>query len=131
MRDKWLSGLQKYERIYSWGYSWRNRAVTDTLFIVHFVDFDLGIVMLFEKDGQQINAVVNFERGSSGTCYTILRLCLDYWINQSGSIARVWKTHFIIFSFRTRDLFPEWIFWRQFAIHFPEYHNIMGTKYKH
>ena len=43
-------------------------------------------------------------------CYTILRLCLYYWIIRSGSIARAWNTHFIIFSFRTRDSFPEGIF---------------------
>ena len=29
---------------------------------------------------------------------------------QSPSIARVWNTHFIIFSFRERDSFPEGIF---------------------
>ena len=50
---------------------------------------------------------------------------------QPRSFARVWNTHFIIFSFPARDSFPEEIFWSQLSIHSPEYHNIMSTKCKH
>ena len=68
---------------------------------------------------------------------SIIRLCRinifpePFSIIQSRSFARAWNTHFIIFSFRARDSFPEGIFWRQLAIHSPEYHNIMGTKCEH
>ena len=50
---------------------------------------------------------------------------------QSRSFARVWNTHFIIFSFHAQDSFPERIFWSQLVINFPEYDNIMGTKCEH
>ena len=49
---------------------------------------------------------------------------------QLRSFTRVWNNHFIILSFRVRDSFPEETFWRQLAIHSPEYHNIMRTKCK-
>ena len=39
-----------------------------------------------------------------------------------------WIIHFIIFSSRAQDSFPEEIFWSQLAIYFPEYFNIMSTK---
>ena len=39
---------------------------------------------------------------------------------QLRSFAIVWNTHFIIFSFRSRDSFPEVIFWRQLAIISPD-----------
>ena len=68
------------------------------------------------KDGAY---VINLDgRKSKGA------LCISFF-------TRVCYTHFIIFSFRAGDLFPEEIFWRQLAIQSPEYHSIMGTKCEH
>ena len=61
----------------------------------------------------------------------VITVATLFLIIQSRSFAIVWNTHFIIFSFRTRDSFPGGIFWRQLAIHSPEYHNIMDTKCEH
>ena len=52
-------------------------------------------------------------------------------IIQSRSFAIVWNTHFVIFSFYIQDSFQEGMFWRQPAIHSPNYSNIMGTKCEH
>ena len=62
---------------------------------------------------------------------TYYQICKKRLVIQSRSIARVWNTYFIIFSFHAWGSFPEGIFWRQLAIHSPEYHNIMGTKCEH
>ena len=55
----------------------------------------------------------------------VITVATLFLIIQSRSFAIVWNTHFIIFSFRARDSFPGGIFWRQLAIHSPEYQNSM------
>ena len=99
------------------------RQITDELFVFdHFVGLTLkGLNYL-----SQLRSML-----STRVCSRILFLGLsEFELIQSRSIARVWNTHFIIFSFRARDSFPEGIFWRQLAIHSPKYHN-MGTKCEH
>ena len=100
------------------------RQITDELFVFdHFVESTLkGLNYL-----SQLRSML-----STRVCSRILFLGLsEFELIQSRSIARVWNTHFIIFSFRARDSFPAGIFWRQLTIHSSEYHNIMGTRCEH
>ena len=100
------------------------RQITDELFVFdHFVGLTLkGLNYL-----SQLRSML-----STRVCSRILFLGLsEFELIQSRSIARVWNTHFIIFSFRARDSFPAGIFRRQLTIHYSEYHNIMGTRCEH
>ena len=49
-RDKPLREYVRFERIYFWGKTWRTGVVIDNVFVYHFVDINLGIEILFEKD---------------------------------------------------------------------------------
>ena len=100
------------------------RQITDELFVFdHFVGLTLkGLNYL-----SQLRSML-----STRVCSRILFLGLsEFELIQSRSIARVWNTHFIIFSFRARDSFPAGIFWRHLTIHSSKYHNIMGTRCEH
>ena len=55
-RDKTLSSLKKYERMYPWGLCWRTRVENNTVY--HFAGSSLGAEIFLEMREYQENGVL-------------------------------------------------------------------------